>query len=70
MLSVIPFYIFLASLHTAGCIGDVYFCILVLLTPKGTLIEDRGVGLVFYQTEAAWVEHKKADLKGSAFLRL
>ena len=49
----IPFYIFLASLHTAGCIGDVYFCILILLTPKGTLIEDRGVGLVFYQTEAA-----------------
>ena len=48
----IPSYIFLASMHTAGCIGDFYFCILLLLAPKGILIEDTGVGMVFYQETA------------------
>ena len=48
----IPSYIFLASMHTAGCIGDFYFCILLLLAPKGILVEDTGVGMVFYQETA------------------
>ena len=48
----IPSYIFLTSMHTAGCIGDFYFCILLLFAPKGILIEDTGVGMVFYQETA------------------
>lgn len=45
----IPSYIFLTSMHAAGCVGDFYFGFLILLAPSDTLVEDTGVGMIFYQ---------------------
>ncbi|MBF2412021.1 DUF3267 domain-containing protein [Listeria welshimeri] len=36
------------ALHTSGCVGDFYYCILLLNRPTGILVEDTEKGINFY----------------------
>lgn len=36
------------ALHTSGCVGDFYYCILLLNKPAGILVEDTEKGINFY----------------------
>lgn len=42
------FFVLLAALHAASCVGDFYFIYLIYRAPKGSLIMDTEVGLTFY----------------------
>ncbi|MGX2945098.1 DUF3267 domain-containing protein [Enterococcus alishanensis] len=48
MLSLFVF-LFLATIHGSGCIGDFYYIVLILKAPKGSLIEDTPIGISFYK---------------------
>lgn len=48
MISVF-FFVCLASIHTAGCVGDFYWIYLLVKAPKNALIEDTEVGINFYE---------------------
>jgi len=41
-------FIFLASMHASGCVGDFYFTYLILRAPKNSWIEDTEQGINFY----------------------
>lgn len=47
----LPFlgYVFLASFHTSGCVGDFYFTYLLLKEPSDIFVEDIGTGMIFYR---------------------
>lgn len=49
------YYPVMASLifiiHTAGCVGDFYYCYLILKYPKDLLIEDTDTGIRFFEKE-------------------
>lgn len=36
------------ALHTSGCVGDFYYCILLINRPVGILVEDTEKGINFY----------------------
>lgn len=36
------------ALHTSGCVGDFYYCILLINKPTGILVEDTEKGINFY----------------------
>ncbi|MBC1482203.1 DUF3267 domain-containing protein [Listeria sp. FSL L7-1509] len=36
------------ALHTSGCVGDFYYCILLLNKPAGIVVEDTEKGINFY----------------------
>lgn len=46
-------YVFLASFHTSGCVGDFYFTYLLLKEPADILVEDTGDGMIFYKEEVS-----------------
>ncbi|AEO02731.1 TPA: DUF3267 domain-containing protein [Listeria monocytogenes] len=36
------------ALHTSGCVGDFYYCILLINQPAGIVVEDTDKGISFY----------------------
>ncbi|WP_099203454.1 DUF3267 domain-containing protein [Miniphocaeibacter massiliensis] len=41
-------YVLLASVHAGSCVGDFYWIILIIKSPKNSLIEDTENGINFY----------------------
>ncbi len=48
IISPIQFIIF-ASLHGGACVGDFYWILLIILSPKNSYLEDTEVGISFYK---------------------
>ena len=46
-----PAFIFISTLHAAGCVGDFYLIYLILKAPKNALVQDTEVGIDFYLKE-------------------
>lgn len=42
-------FVVLASVHAGGCVGDFYWVLLTLCSPKNSFIEDTEKGINFYQ---------------------
>ncbi len=57
LLLLIPgqfiFWYIILAMHTSACIGDFYVTLKLLKYPADTLIEDYGVGMVFYTKETS-----------------
>lgn len=51
-------------IHTPGCVGDFYYCYLIIKYPKNWLIEDTDTGIRFYEK----IENKKHGFFHHVFL--
>lgn len=47
----VPIFVIIASMHAASCVGDFYWCYLLIRAPRNTYVEDTEEGMNLYKKE-------------------